>query len=71
MAFDNPFQNHMMDEKQTPQQQGPFKGQDVVDRGRKAWTFLAAAAATNIITYGKNLVFLSPDYIGLSANAWG
>ena len=26
-----------------------------VDRGRKAWTFLAAASATNVITYGEYL----------------
>jgi hypothetical protein len=42
-------QKSEMGEKSSSQQVHP------VDSGRKAWTFLAAASATNIITYGENL----------------
>lgn len=32
---------------------------DVADKGRKAWTFLAAASAANFFTYGKCSIFMS------------
>jgi hypothetical protein len=47
MPLKKSFQKREKDEKSAPQQVHP------VDKGRKAWTFLAAASATNIITYGR------------------
>lgn len=71
MPFKNHFQKSAMDEKKSPQQQDPSQEQDIVDKGRKAWTFLAAAAATNIITYGKHLVASLAECIVLSSDTRG
>lgn len=49
MLLNDLAQKSEMGEKSSSQQPHP------VDKGRKAWTFLAAASATNIITYGEDL----------------
>ena len=48
MLLNSLFQKSEIGEKSS------FQQVHSVDKGRKAWTFLAAAAATNIITYGEN-----------------
>lgn len=49
MLLNSLVQKSEMGEKSSTQQVHP------VDKGRKAWAFLAAASATNIITYGEDL----------------
>jgi hypothetical protein len=49
MLLNSPIHKSELGEKSSSQQVHP------VDKGRKAWIFLAAASATNIITYGEDL----------------
>jgi hypothetical protein len=57
-----------MNEKGHCEQDAPCQRDEVVDKSRKAWTCLAAAAATNFITYGEHEAITSLDYVVISVN---
>jgi hypothetical protein len=68
MPLINFFQKRTMNEKSHCEQDAPCQLDEAVDKGRQAWTFLAAAAATNIITYGEHEAVASFGRVGISVN---
>jgi hypothetical protein len=68
MPLINFFQKRTMNEKGHCEQDAPCQRDEVVDKSRKAWTCLAAAAATNFVTYGEHEAITSLDHVVISVN---